>query len=153
VHPRETYIDVLDRLIATEKEIKLHTHRTNVPKEIVESIWIIFKNAFGQDKEEEETEEDIEKAEEKVGNVSINEKTRKMEICYAVHISKEGSTKIWGNYDKNLLMQTLGICPQCHSFYSLFNFRKMALMEEKKEKHSHRKRFHRHELPLRAIPF
>ena len=33
-HPRETYIDVLDRLIATEKEIKLHSHTKDVPKEI-----------------------------------------------------------------------------------------------------------------------
>lgn len=33
-HPRETYIDVLDRLIASEKEIKLHTHADNGPKEI-----------------------------------------------------------------------------------------------------------------------
>lgn len=83
--------------------------------------------------EDNRVEEDENKAEDNVGNVRIDEETGKVEVCSEVYLSKEGFTEIWGDYDKNILTNTLGICPKCHSLYSLFNFRRMALIEERKE--------------------
>jgi hypothetical protein len=75
-----------------------------------------------------------EKTTEEPGTIRLNDRTGKVEICAIGYISNEGPTKIWVDYDAELLAQTMGMCPRCHASFFLLNFKRRSWGKGKPKK-------------------
>lgn len=65
------------------------------------------------------------KDEAKLGDIRINKKTGKPEVCNCINFSQDGTiiTSIWQDYKTELLCTTPGMCPNCQELHTLDDFR------------------------------
>lgn len=73
-----------------------------------------------------------EKIQEETGTMRLNKRTGKVEISSVAYSSEVGISNIWVDYDKDLLANTFGRCPNCYASHSLMTFRKGIISEEEK---------------------